>query len=275
MKKFAKPFVSIIISTKNESANIKQLLISLNHQTYSKKEIILVDNHSTDNTVTIAKKYIKHIFIQGSERSQQRNFGAKKARGEYLLFLDADMILAKNLLSDLIKAVSNKEYVSVVIPEDVRGNNFFSKIKKLEKRLYWNEKFIEAARFINRKTFRKIGGYNPQLIAGEDWDLHERLLSIGKITRIKTPLYHQENSFIKELQKKIYYAKNIKPYALIHPVMFYKQSGMYRVKNIFRNKKLLLNNFPVSLSLLLVKLIEYLIFLLIYGSSIFVNKNEK
>jgi len=63
---------------------IEDLLKSIKKQSYSPIETIIVDNSSIDKTVEIAKKYTKYVFTKGPERSSQRNYGAKKAKGKYL-----------------------------------------------------------------------------------------------------------------------------------------------------------------------------------------------
>ncbi|MBI3485898.1 glycosyltransferase [Candidatus Daviesbacteria bacterium] len=93
--------VSVIIATKNEEKNIERCLKSIKKQNYiGNIEVIVVDNYSADQTIKIAKKYTRNVFLFGPERSAQRNLGAKKARGEWLLFLDADMEASANLISE-------------------------------------------------------------------------------------------------------------------------------------------------------------------------------
>ena len=90
------PLVSVVITTKNEEANIKNCLRSIYAQNYPKEcfEVIVVDNQSSDRTQAIAQKFTPLVFDKGSERSEQRNFGIFSiTQGEYSLFLDADMIL--------------------------------------------------------------------------------------------------------------------------------------------------------------------------------------
>ena len=74
--------VSIIIPTLNEEASLEICLKSIKKQTYKNLETIVVDNFSKDRTPEIAKKYTKLVFKKGNERSAQRNFGAKKAKGK-------------------------------------------------------------------------------------------------------------------------------------------------------------------------------------------------
>src|SRR3989344_3215998 len=82
--------VSIVITTRNSASTIGELLKSIKVQDYSRIEIIVVDNKSSDGTGEIAAQYTKKVFDKGPERSAQRNFGARKAKGQYLFFLDSD-----------------------------------------------------------------------------------------------------------------------------------------------------------------------------------------
>ena len=99
------PLVSIIIPTHNEQKNIEDCLKSVKDQNYNNFEIIVVDNFSKDNTLKIAKIFTRKYYLMGKERSAQRNFGAKKSKGSYLLFLDADMRLTPNCLAQAVKNI--------------------------------------------------------------------------------------------------------------------------------------------------------------------------
>ena len=104
-----KNLVSIIITTKNEESNIENCLKSVKFQSYRNIETIVVDNYSNDKTIKIAKKYTNKIFLKGKERSDQRNYGIKKSRGEFVLYLDADMIITQNLIKECINFINKKK----------------------------------------------------------------------------------------------------------------------------------------------------------------------
>ena len=97
--------VSIIVTTKNEEKNIANCLNSIRSQTYpqDKIEIIVVDNNSTDSTVEIARRFTDKIYNFGPERSAQLNFGVKLAKGAYILFPDADMILSEDVIKECLE----------------------------------------------------------------------------------------------------------------------------------------------------------------------------
>src|SRR5690242_11687415 len=109
--------VSIIITTKNEENVIENLLKTVKAQTYKDIEVIVVDNNSKDSTKEIAKKFTKLVFDKGPERSAQRNFGAGKATGTYLLFLDADMELEEDVVKQCVEVIAKEKVGGVIIPE--------------------------------------------------------------------------------------------------------------------------------------------------------------
>lgn len=256
-----KNIVSVIISTKNEASNLPRLFISLKKQTYKHIEIIIVDNFSSDNTLEIAKKYTDNVYSHGNERSVQRNFGVKNAKGNYLLFLDADMEVPQKLIEECIATIK-KGYTALILPETNIGSNLFSRIKKIEKEIYLNESNIEAARFYVKKAYESVGGYNINLTAGEDWDLSERITSVGKIGRIKKFINHHENSFIREIRHKMYYIQSIAIYRKFQTEKFKSQSGIDRIKMIWK-KRGVFSTDPLAASLfILLKGFEYILFII-------------
>lgn len=105
------PLVSIIIPTFNNSKHIKATLNSVLSQTYTNWECILVDDGSIDLTETIAINYQeKDNRFQYYKRpedlpkgpSSARNYGVSKAKGDYLIFLDADDLLATTCLENRV-----------------------------------------------------------------------------------------------------------------------------------------------------------------------------
>lgn len=212
------PLVSVIVSTKNEEKNIENLLQSVKKQTYKNIEIILVDNNSTDRTKEIAKNFTKKIYNKGPERSTQRNFGVKKAKGDYVLILDADMILTKKVVEECVKKIYlNKNIKAIIIPEESFGEGFWAQCKKLERSFYINIDWMEAARFFEKNTFWKVDKFNEKMVSGEDWDLSQRIkqkYGPHSIDRIKELIYHNEQrlNLIKACKKKFYYSKKLDNY---------------------------------------------------------------
>lgn len=257
--------ISVVIPTKNEEKNLPALLESIKKQTFKDFETIIVDNFSNDKTRLIASRYTINMFKKGPERSTQKNYGLKKAKGEYVLFLDSDMILGGAVLEDCFKAIANNPKLSgIIISEQSRGSNFLAKIKSLEKELYKNEPTLEAARFFRKKDLKKIGGFNEKLISGEDWDLSQRMTKLGNLGRIRSKIYHLENlSILEDVKKKYYYAKFINIYAKKHPLIFKRQAGLFRIGLLFKKPKIIISRPIEFLGLLLLKSLQYFSYLLV------------
>ncbi|MBI2011685.1 glycosyltransferase [Candidatus Daviesbacteria bacterium] len=253
--------LSIIIPTKNEEKNIVRLLKSIDPKL---AEVILVDNFSTDKTVKLATPYLNKLFLAGPERSAQRNFGAKKASGDYLLFLDADMALSKNLIEKCLNATSEKKTIWAIKEKSI-GRSFWGKALALERNCYIDQDYIIAARFFSKKDFLKIGGYDPNLPAGEDWDLTQRFINKGyRIQIINTPIIHHEStdSILNLLKKEYYYIKNIQKYAKKHPNAFKNQSSIiYRIKIWLKCWEELIKYPLLTLVFLFYKFLVWLMFL--------------
>lgn len=207
------PLVSVIVPTLNSGKFLERCLTSIRAQTYPSIELIVVDNFSTDATVDIAKRLADRVYQQGPERSAQRNRGAKEATGEWVVFIDSDMVLTENVIADCV-AVASESVTGVIIPEESFGEGFWAQCKKLERSFYVGVDGIEAARFIRRDVFDRIGGYDEEMVSGEDWDLSQRVAKQGKLARTGSFILHDEGrlSLTRTLRKKFYYARQFGAY---------------------------------------------------------------
>ncbi len=256
-----KPLVSIIVTTKNSDKTLNKCLKSIVNQTYNNTEIIVIDNNSTDNTKQIAKKYTDNIFDKGPERSAQRNYGVQKSRGEYLLILDSDMTLSKQVVEECVTKMQNSDVVGLYIPEIIAGNSFWSKMRTFE-RSFYNATVIDAVRFVRKKDVEKIGGFDETLTGPEDWDFDIRIRQIGKTDIIKNPLYHHEDeiSLRTYVSKKSYYMDSMERYRKKWPnnadvakqfSPYYRFIGVFiengKWKKLFSNVTLMIALFTVRM----------------------------
>lgn len=225
--------VSLILPTRNCRAELARLLDSIERQTFRDLEVIVVDNFSTDGTFEMAAARVT-AFQLGPERHAQRAAGAARARGEYLMFFDADMELDAGLVEECV-VLGRQGFDAVILPERGGGKGFWAECQKLEKECYWNDPWMEAAnRFIRAEAYRKVGGYRADLIAGEDFELHDRLVAAGaRIGRCRAMITHHEGTaFWGVVRKKFYYGgkmgtvlreapvKNSKRFVLLKPAYF-------------------------------------------------------
>lgn len=235
--------VSVVITTKNEERNIARCLDSVVNQSYpvNKIEIIVVDNNSTDKTVEIAKKYNCQIYTYGPERSAQRNLAGQKAKGEFILFLDADMAISSGLILECLDKCKKDGLGALYIPEIIVGEGFWIKARNFE-RSFYNATVIDCVRFTRSDVFIYLKGFDESLSGPEDWDFDRRVRGRCKTGIVKSPLYHDEGRFNlrKYLKKKTYYAQSFKNYikkwGISDPVIKKQFGFFYRFIGIFLGK---------------------------------------
>lgn len=259
--KHSLPLVSIVIPTYNEEKNIERCLASILNQNYPQDllEVIVVDNYSTNGTVEKTRKYKAVLLQRGNERNIQRNIGAKKSKGSYLMFIDADMELEKRLVREAVEKCVSEGYDAVILPEISVGQGFWANCRKLEKECYLGDELMETPnRFIKKDAYQDVGGYDVNLIAGEDFDLGDRLKKKGyKIGRVDAFIRHHEvRSFAQMIRKHFYYGKEMRKY--------FKKSRMIGVKRFFivrpaylRNWRLFVRDPVHGLGLIIMKFFQY------------------
>lgn len=224
------PLVSVIIPTMNSVEIIETCLKSIRSQSYQNTEIIIVDAFSTDDTDKISEKYDAMVIEINTGRSEARNIGAKEARGDFILSLDSDMELTSKVVEECINK-AKEGYDAIIIPEASLGKGFWANCKALEKSCYVGDDLIEASRFFKRDSFENIGGYDPDLEAGEDWDINQRIKNAGyKIRRIEAFIKHHEGnlSLWRTMKKKYQYGKTLQKYMKKHPKEAKKQFRVIR-----------------------------------------------
>src|SRR5207247_1158264 len=146
--------------------------------------------------------------VCGPERSAQRNFGGRLARGRYLLFVDSDMILERNVVADCVHTALSTDAPAVVVPETTIAEGFVGQCRQLERRCYVGDARVEAARFVERDSFEACGGFDECLVGPEDWDLSIRIARGRTLPRTTSVIMHDEGHVRLGtlLSKKRYYA---------------------------------------------------------------------
>lgn len=228
------PLVSIIIPTRNSIRTIQIALESIKKQTYSNIEIIVVDQKSTDGTQEIAQKYSnKVISTQGdkfySAPPVSRNLGAKASKGKYLLHMDSDMELTPHVIQECVNTLEeNPNLLALKIHERDIGEGFWSKAKILERKCYIGYDAIEAARFMRRNIFDRLGGYDENLRSSEDWDMSKRIQKEGEIGSISAFINHHLGnlSYASQVKKKFNYGKTLNVVLKKHGFNFKKEFQM-------------------------------------------------
>lgn len=242
----SKPFlVSVIVPTKNSESEIRKCLNSIKLQSYSKIEVIVIDDESTDKTRDIAEEYSAKVINTKSERSKARNVGAKISEGKFVLFVDSDQELDEDLISRVVEAAALKNFDAARFPKIMIGESFFGKVRNMESWLNYREgKIGGVPRFFKKSTFLKLNGYDEKLTFGEDRELWERLIRSGyKMGVLDVPIFEVDNSIQKRLTKNYKYGRHYAEYQKKVPrasTVLFESVNIKSVKGVSSTSELLL-----------------------------------
>jgi len=206
--KLDKPLVSIIITTKNSGRTIWKCLNSIAAQAYKNIEIIIVDNYSDDMTIPIinAPCFLKNkikLYQCGPERSAQRNYGIKRAKGKYILYLDSDQYIHNETVKECV-LFANYGFTMLAIPEINVPDNLLNRAINYEKEFTSYKRYKALPRFMLKEIFDKVGGFNEHRTFDEDIEMTIRIKYCGE-RLITKPLLHDEGTSLWKLLKKYYY----------------------------------------------------------------------
>lgn len=187
---------SIIIPTLNEEKYLPLILSDLAQQQKKNFEIIVVDGKSTDKTKQIANSFVDSMpltFFEVDKRnvSYQRNFGAKKGKGQYFVFLDADTRIPKDFTYQLQHACFQRKF-QLVLPtiawddKSRKGKILMSIVKSfIRASQVYGRPLATGGNFaIERHLFEKIGGFNEKVFISEDHDIIRRAYEAGVKAKI-------------------------------------------------------------------------------------------
>ncbi|MGQ9759084.1 MAG: glycosyltransferase [Candidatus Methanomethylicaceae archaeon] len=205
--------LSVIVPTYNEERGIEYTLKSISQQTIPREEyeILVVDGGSTDRTVEIASKYADAVIQQRSKGvGGARNDGALAARGKILVHTDADVLVSKDWLQQIISLFS-PGVVAVCGPDeplkpDAKYRVLYSLINLISSLAYlmgivWTRGTNTA---VLRDIFLKIGGYTDYPLC-DDGELGLRLKKVGKVL------------YSKKIRVKMS-VRRFKKYGLLHVI---------------------------------------------------------
>jgi len=183
------PLVSVIIPCYNAARYVGEAIESAIAQTYPHKEVIVIDDGSTDNSLEIIRSYGDQIrWETGANRGgcAARNWGLELARGELIQFLDADDVLKPDKLEQQVPVacIHSSEIVYCDFQTEVIGQVtqplLCSRIKNDDSVIFALETIIHTeAPLYARDTLLQIGGWREDLPCAQDYELNLRLALHG------------------------------------------------------------------------------------------------
>ncbi len=189
--------ISVIIPTYNRANFILKAIRSIQNQSLHVKEIIVVDDGSTDNTKEVLQnEEIKYIYQQNSGVSSARNLGIQKAKYEWLAFLDSDDTWCKDKIKEHVSLHVNSPELKASFSDEiwVRNGKIINKKKHLKKE---EPCFLNSLRtckigvstfVVHKSIFEDIGVFDETLKVCEDYDLWLRILRKYEIKLIDKEL---------------------------------------------------------------------------------------
>ncbi len=196
------PKITLLIPAHNESVSIKKTILSILENNYPNKEIIIIDDHSTDDTFEQASEFVKKGSIRIFRRKEGKgskaaaiNFGALYATGDILMIMDGDTLIERNVLKQIAKYMDDPKVAAVagnvrILSGDNGINNVLTRCQSYEYviafelgrrvRNIMNILVIIPGAFgaFRKQMARKVGLYDKDTIT-EDFDLTIKVFKTG------------------------------------------------------------------------------------------------
>jgi len=192
----AEPLVSVILPAHNEARLVGAALQSIAEQSFPPEQIeaIVVDNGSTDDTGQAVEEarnatpvHIDLLHEPARGIARAKNLGARRARGRYLVFMDADSRMSPGLVRHIVeRAAGGERSASIRIVADSNDalDRAFFGLMEWGKRLF---RIRANMSWMERSLFERLGGFDERLRQAEDLDLLVRArkagVNVGHVTR--------------------------------------------------------------------------------------------
>jgi len=206
------PLVSVNIRTFNSGKTLAETLESVNKQSYSNIELMISDGGSNDDTLKIAKKY-KALINNAKQLGDARYKLFTESKGEYVMSLDSDQVMDKNLIEECVKQSKKYSYDALIISEKsfIDEGTFLEKLIAYDKHLIDKDRsqsaLLDAAcpRFFKKNVLMSVP-WPKKLSIFDDSILYRMLLDFGaKVGYVENfSIWHHEVKKWSILFKKFY-----------------------------------------------------------------------
>ena len=213
------PFVSIVVPCYSQAQYLDDSLQSILEQTYSNWECIIVNDGSPDNTEELARKWetkdsrFRYLYKENGGVSSARNLGIAKAKGIYILTLDADDKYGNTFLEKAVALLVHSPETGIVsswgryFTADTQLHAFQSNAKSVIDFLFYNGANTGGSLLFRKACWEQAGGYDENPGNGyEDWEFYLRVCALGwKVHIIEEVLFSYRQHTVsrrKEMNRK-------------------------------------------------------------------------
>lgn len=213
----SRPLVSVVIPNYNYENSIGLCIDAALQQTYSPLEVIVVDDHSTDDSLRIARR--RDVTVLRTPRNSgvavARNTGAAAARGEILFFVDSDVALRPDAVEKAVdELLAHPEYGAVcgIYEDEPLIRDSVVEECRILQAYCWRMDSLGTVSFlfssltaIPRKVFQEVGPFNPRLRQTEEVDYGQRMSARYQIRVTPHVLgRHDDDDKLLPLLRKLY-----------------------------------------------------------------------
>jgi glycosyltransferase involved in cell wall biosynthesis len=214
------PIVSVVVTCYNYGRFLKMAIDSVIEQTFRDFEIVVVNDGSTDNTDDVMQGYrgvanLKYVSQKNAGQANAKNVGIKNSSGQFIAFLDADDLWAKDKLEKQMRLFSNPQvgviYSGLKYIDELskkldykRTSNYLSFRSGDVTRYLFFDNFVPfSSSIVSRKCFDKVGLFDESLTMGIDWDLWLRISVHYKFNYVDEPLLVYRKGHTGQMSKQL------------------------------------------------------------------------
>jgi arabinofuranan 3-O-arabinosyltransferase len=250
--------VAVVVPTRDSMRTLGACLRSIRAQDVP-VQLIVVDNASTDGTYELARELADTAVRGGPERSAQRNTGVRLATADWILWIDADMVLPPTTVSAALATARETGADAVAVPEVSVGPGFWTACRALERSCYVDDPSLHNPRLLRRGLLLGDGEFDPAMAGPEDTDLRLRLRSAGTRTALCSDvlIVHDEGRLTLRsvLAKRVYYGRSLPAFAAKNPGALAGQ-GAGTLRALVRHRRRLARHPGRTAGLLLLRTAE-------------------
>ncbi|MBC7845862.1 MAG: glycosyltransferase family 2 protein [Flavobacterium sp.] len=231
------PKASIIVPCYNQAQYLDEALQSVQKQTYTNWECLIVNDGSPDNTEEVARKWeakdprFIYVYKENGGVSSARNLGIQKAKAEFILTLDADDKYEATFLEKAMTVLVNNPEIGIVSSwgryfNDVKQMQVYKSIGKTTVDFLFHNAAIGTSLF-RKECWELVGGYDENPENGyEDWEFYLRVCALGRKVHIieEVLFFYRQHSASRStgvnkahnLARKYIYIKNKDIYCMYY-----------------------------------------------------------